>query len=69
MGISHAPLIQMVINKVWSKNKEDDGVIHLGPTTSADHPQVSARYLQKKPAGFSPMDPDLNISMDHGGSR
>ena len=27
-GIFRAPLIQMIINKVWFKNKEDDGVIH-----------------------------------------
>ena len=23
-----APLIQMIVNKVWFKNKEDEGVIH-----------------------------------------
>ena len=28
MGIFCAPLIQIIINKVWFKNKEDDGVIH-----------------------------------------
>jgi hypothetical protein len=27
-GIFRAPLIQTLINKVWFKNKEDDGVIH-----------------------------------------
>ena len=27
-GIFRAPLIQMIVNKVWFKNKEDDGVIH-----------------------------------------
>ena len=27
-GIFRAPLIQTIINKVWFKNKEDDGVIH-----------------------------------------
>lgn len=28
IGIFHAPLIQLIINKTWFKNKEDDGVIH-----------------------------------------
>ena len=28
MGIFCAPLLQTIINKVWFKNKEDDGVIH-----------------------------------------
>jgi hypothetical protein len=27
-GIFRAPLLQTIINKVWFKNKEDDGVIH-----------------------------------------
>jgi hypothetical protein len=27
-GIFRAPLIQTIINKVWFKNKDDDGVIH-----------------------------------------
>lgn len=27
-GIFRAPLIQTIINKVWFKNKQDDGVIH-----------------------------------------
>jgi hypothetical protein len=27
-GIFRAPLIQNIINKVWFKNKDDDGVIH-----------------------------------------
>jgi hypothetical protein len=27
-GIFRAPLIQTIINKVWFKNKEDDGVVH-----------------------------------------
>jgi hypothetical protein len=27
-GIFRAPLIQIIINKVWFKNKDDDGVIH-----------------------------------------
>lgn len=27
-GIFRAPLIQTIVNKVWFKNKEDDGVIH-----------------------------------------
>ena len=28
IGIFCAPLIQTIINKVWFKNKEDDGIIH-----------------------------------------
>ena len=27
-GIFRGPLIQTLINKIWFKNKEDDGVIH-----------------------------------------
>ena len=27
-GIFRASLLQTIINKVWFKNKEDDGVIH-----------------------------------------
>ena len=27
-GIFRAPLLQILINKIWFKNKEDDGVIH-----------------------------------------
>ena len=27
-GIFRVPLLQTIINKVWFKNKEDDGVIH-----------------------------------------
>jgi Domain of unknown function (DUF6532) len=27
-GIFRAPLIQTIINKIWFKNKEDDGVVH-----------------------------------------
>lgn len=27
-GIFRAPLIQKIINKVWFKNKQDEGVIH-----------------------------------------
>ena len=27
-GIFQAPFIQILINKIWFKNKEEDGVIH-----------------------------------------
>ena len=34
-GIFQAPLIQTIINKVWFKNKEDEGVVH--PEFSENH--------------------------------
>ena len=45
-GIFCAPLIQTLINKIWFKNKEDDGAIH--PEFSEDNmlPMVTVAFVQ-----------------------
>ena len=45
-GIFRAPLIQTLINKIWFKNKEDDGAIH--PEFSEDNmlPMATIAFVQ-----------------------
>jgi hypothetical protein len=45
-GIFRAPLIQTLINKIWFKNKEDDGAIH--PEFSEDDilPMATVAFVQ-----------------------
>jgi hypothetical protein len=45
-GIFRAPLIQTLINKIWFKNKEDDGAIH--PEFSEDNklPMAMIAFVQ-----------------------
>jgi Domain of unknown function (DUF6532) len=46
MGIFRAPLIQIIINKVWFKNKEDDGVIHPEFSENDALPMVTIAFVQ-----------------------
>jgi hypothetical protein len=45
-GIFHAPLIQTLINKVWFKNREDDGVIHPEFSENDALPLATVAFVQ-----------------------
>lgn len=45
-GIFRAPLIQTIINKVWFKNKEDDGVIHPEFSENNALPMATMAFVQ-----------------------
>jgi hypothetical protein len=44
-GIFRAPLIQTLINKVWFKNKDDDGVIHPEFSENDVLPMVTMAFV------------------------
>ena len=45
-GIFRAPLIQTIINKVWFKNKEDDGIIHPEFSENDTLPMATVAFVQ-----------------------
>ena len=45
-GIFHAPLIQTLVNKVWFKNKEDDGIIHPEFSKNDVLPMATIAFVQ-----------------------
>jgi hypothetical protein len=44
-GIFRAPLIQTLINKIWFKNKDDDGVIHPEFSENDMLPMVTMAFV------------------------
>ena len=45
-GIFRAPLIQTLVNKVWFKNKEDDGIIHPEFSENNVLPMATSAFVQ-----------------------
>ena len=45
-GIFRAPLIQTLVNKVWFKNKEDDGIIHPEFSENDVIPMATIAFVQ-----------------------
>ena len=45
-GIFRAPIIQTIINKVWFKNKDDDGVIHPEFSENDTLPTATIAFVQ-----------------------
>ena len=45
-GIFRAPIIQTIINKVWFKNKDNDGVIHPEFSENDTLPTATIAFVQ-----------------------
>ena len=45
-GIFRAPLIQTLVNKIWFKSREDDGVIHPEFSENDILPMVTIAFVQ-----------------------
>ena len=46
MGIFRAPILQTIINKVWFKNKDDDGIIHPEFSENDKLPMATIAFVQ-----------------------